>query len=55
MVVSSPDGIKIENSEEIKVNLIKELKFMTKVTRGLYSGIYQDDKEYIKFCKRKFL
>ena len=34
----------------LKNDFIKKMKLVTKITRGLYSGDYSNDIEYIKFC-----
>ncbi len=50
VVVNSDMKIDIKDCNEMKSKFVEKLKFMSKVTRGVYSGVYQDDREYIDFC-----
>jgi len=42
----------VAGSNELKENFMKEMKWMSKLTRGLYSGDFENDKEYIDFCDK---
>ena len=33
-----------------KENIMRHLKYVSKITKGLYSGLLSNDREYIKFC-----
>jgi hypothetical protein len=51
-VVQQVKKVDIKYDNDIKSNFITELKLMTKIIRGLYTGTYQKDKEYIRFCDK---
>lgn len=43
---------KEEVKKEVKVQLINEMKYLAKITRGLYSGDLKGDMEYESFCEK---
>jgi len=49
-VVTNVMMANMKKGGKIKGGIVKRLQFVSKITRGVYSGVYQDDEEYVEFC-----
>lgn len=49
-VVTNAMMVDMKKGGKIKSRIIKGLKFVSKITRGVYSGACQNDEEYLEFC-----
>jgi len=50
--VETRDRLGIPDCGILEENLIKEMKLIVKMVRGIYSGDFREDFEYLQFCQR---